>query len=109
LLECDGAAATTFTNTACSLPLSVLTSDPYNLIQGQIVVAKIIATNFYGNSTESLNGDGGEEARIVLVPAAPFGLVNQDQITNAFQVSFTWLEGLNNGGKVVDFYEISYD
>ena len=71
--------------------------------------AKIIATNFYGDSAESLEGDGGENARIVLVPDAPFDLTNSQADTNAFQVSFTWLEGLNNGGKPVDFYEISYD
>jgi hypothetical protein len=44
-----------------------------------------------------------------LVPDAPFDLTNSQADTNAFQVSFTWLEGLNNGGKPVDFYEISYD
>jgi hypothetical protein len=44
-----------------------------------------------------------------LVPDAPFDLTNSEADTNAFQVSFTWLEGLNNGGKPVDFYEISYD
>lgn len=76
LTSCDGASETTFTTTACSLPLSALTSAPYSLIQGQIVRAKIIASNFYGDSAESLEGDGGDNARIVLVPAAPFDLTN---------------------------------
>ena len=51
--------------TSCSIPLSVLIAAPYNLIFNDAVFAQIIATNFYGNSTNSLTGGG---ALIVLVP-----------------------------------------
>jgi len=58
--------------TNCLIPLSVLTSAPYNLIFNDGVFAQVIATNFYGNSTTSLTGGG---ALIVLVPNAPVNLV----------------------------------
>jgi len=76
--------STTFTNTACSVPLSILTGTNFTLIQGQHVIVKVIAHNFYGPSAESQESDGGDNSRIVLVPDAPFGLVNQPLVTNAF-------------------------
>jgi len=82
--EFDGAAETSFTNTACSVPLSILTGTNFTLIQGQHVIVKVIAHNFYGPSAESQESDGGDNSRIVLVPDAPFGLVNQPLVTNAF-------------------------
>jgi len=96
--DCDGSALTTFTNTACSIPLSVLTAAPYSLAKGQSVYAEIIATNYFGNSTASTAGNGGV---VVLVPDAPLTLTNNALVTNAFQIGFTWLEGLSNGGTSV--------
>lgn len=81
LINCDGGSYTTFTSTACSLPLSVLTAAPYNLVQGQSVFAKVIASNYFGDSSASPLGNGGV---VVLVPDAPLSLLNAPTITNAF-------------------------
>lgn len=63
--------------------------------------AKVIASNYFGDSSASPLGNGGV---VVLVPDAPLSLLNAPAITNAFKVSFTWTQGLNNGGSAVQFY-----
>ena len=52
----------------CSIPLTTLTSAPFNLVKGQSVRAKISAINYYGESDLSVVGRG---AIIVYVPDAP--------------------------------------
>ena len=65
-----------FNSASCLVALNVLTAAPYSLTQGQYIIVKVIAPNFYGNSLESLQSDGAENSRIVLVPDAPFSLAN---------------------------------
>jgi hypothetical protein len=57
--------------TSCSVPLSILLAAPWSLIFNDGIYVQIIATNFYGNSSNSLTGGG---ALMVLVPQAPVGL-----------------------------------
>jgi hypothetical protein len=59
-------------NTECTVPISVLASAPYSLIQGDNVRFKVIATNVKGDSQESLVGDG---ATIITAPDAPVNLI----------------------------------
>jgi hypothetical protein len=105
--HCDGSLYTIFTTTACTVPLSILYAEPYNLPQGEGVYVKVIPYNVYGDSEEpSPLGNG---AIIVFVPDAPFDLSNVPSVTNAFQIGLTWTEGLNDGGEDVVFYKIIYD
>ena len=53
---------------SCSIPISTLISQPYNLIYGSSVYAKITAINIYGISITSNEGNG---AVIFNVPNAP--------------------------------------
>ena len=55
-------------NTNCTIPLNVLTTEPFNLKLGDSVNVKLTATNDYGESPESTTGSG---ALIVLVPYPP--------------------------------------
>jgi hypothetical protein len=55
----------------CSVPLHVLTSEPYSLIKGNSVYAKIIAVNMYGDSLYSQEGNG---AVMIIVPDSPINL-----------------------------------
>lgn len=71
LTNCDGSQNAVFTNTACSIPIDVLTAAPFSLTRGLSVWAKIVAINMYGDSEESDQGNG---AKIVLVPDAPLSL-----------------------------------
>ena len=51
---------------------------PYLLVKGSSVYAKVIATNYYGDSEFSVSGNG---AVILLVPDAPVNLTNDPTIT----------------------------
>jgi hypothetical protein len=60
---------TVITNKYCVLPMDVLTSGPFNLVQGDIVVARILAANVVGESQYSMENSLGGEIRVV--PHAP--------------------------------------
>ena len=69
--DCDGSTAEALSNFLCSIPLTTLIEEPYSLTLLNSVYAKIVATNYYGDSEESLSGNG---ALIFLVPDAPVNL-----------------------------------
>ena len=45
--------STVISNLSCSIPMSVLTSAPFNLEQGDAVIARVIAINQIGESDAS--------------------------------------------------------
>lgn len=101
LMYCNGGLALTVSTRTCVLPLSVLQSAPFNLIEGDHVYVKIYASNVYGDSVYSAVGNG---ASIWVVPDAPLFLVNNAEVTNAYEIGLLWQEGVNNGGtEVLDF------
>jgi hypothetical protein len=57
-VECDGTSATVISDTLCSISLFTLIEAPYSLVQGESIYAKIVASNFYGDSPISLGGNG---------------------------------------------------
>jgi hypothetical protein len=81
IVYCDGGSYNVFTNTACTIPLAVLTSSTFLLTKGMQVNAKVAAYNVYGSSAFSNVGNG---AIVVLVPDAPFDLKDDTAVTNAF-------------------------
>ena len=70
------------------------------------IYAKIVASNFYGDSDFSQPGNG---ATIQLVPDAPVNLANVPEVTDATTIKFTFEEGPSNGGSPVIDYDIYYD
>lgn len=74
-------------SSACTIPLSVLTAEPFNLALGDNINAKLIATNAYGSSAESAVGGG---AVIQLVPDAPTGLAEVTSITLDDRIGLIW-------------------
>jgi hypothetical protein len=93
-------------STQCSVPVSVLTSAPYNLVLGDSIYAKVISFNFYGQGATSVAGNG---ATIVLVPSAPITLTNDGTLTSDLQVGFTWSNGPSTGGRSIIDYKVWYD
>ena len=63
--NCD---VTTSTDLTCTIPVAVLRSAPFSLDWGTSVLAKVIAINDYGDSQESVAGNG---AVITTTPDAP--------------------------------------
>jgi len=55
----------------CSIPISTLTNSPFNLMWGQSVRAKVIASNIVGDSLESFVGNG---AKLTRKPDPPINL-----------------------------------
>lgn len=90
----------------CTLLLDVLTSAPYNLEFGDSIFAKVAATNFYGESEFSVQGNGGI---VLLVPDAPINLLDNTAVTTAYVIGVTWEDGSSTGGSPILDYKITYD
>jgi len=65
----------------CSIPLSVVTASPYNLLWGTDVWATVQARNVIGSSATSNEGNG---SIILVVPDPPINLINVPRWTNAY-------------------------
>ena len=70
---------TVIKNKYCVLPMDILTSEPYKLVQGDIVVARILAANIVGESQYSMENALGGEIRVV--PHAPILAPYRGQLT----------------------------
>jgi hypothetical protein len=86
--------------------LDTLIVEPYSLVLNEEIWAKVIATNFYGDSPYSVPGNTGLTK---LIPDAPVNLENIPETTDAFSISFSWEDGLSDGGMPVEDYTIYYD
>jgi hypothetical protein len=60
---------------------------PYNLILNELIYAKVVSQNFYGDSPQSSAGNGGI---VKLIPDAPINLANDAATTDASAIRFTW-------------------
>jgi hypothetical protein len=104
--ECDGTDATVISSTTCEIPLTTLIVAPFSLELNESIYAKIVASNFYGDSSYSTAGNG---ALTKLVPDAPINLANDETITTDLTIRFTWSQGLSDGGVAVTDYQVYYD
>lgn len=86
------------------MPLSILTSAPYNLVTLDTIDAKVLATNVKGDSDQSASGNG---AIIITAPDAPVNLLEDTSHRAATVLGLTWSEGAFNGGAVVTEYRIN--
>lgn len=101
--DCDGADATILANTQCTVPVATLREAPFSLAWGTGVYARIIATNWHGDSATSLVGNG---AVILTYPDEPLNLMNNLEVTWGTTIGLTWDEGDKNGGTPVLDYTI---
>jgi len=84
LTHCDLLMSTA---TICTVPVTVLRAAPFNLPWGSSVYAKVVAKNIYGNSLESLNGNG---AIITTTPDAPINLAEDYSVRTKSTLGLTW-------------------
>ena len=104
--NCYAFSAAVVAGRKCWIPLDVLTSPPFSLIKGNSVHAKILATNMYGDSPLSIEGNG---AVMIIVPDAPINLGNDLAVTNKYKIGIVWDPGFSDGGTEVLDYRVSYD
>ena len=98
--------ATVLVNTACQIAITRLMQAPFNHVYGASIKAKVIATNFYGDSGFSELGNG---AVIVTYADAPASLVEDTAKRAATTLALSWLTPIANGGATVLDYTVSYD
>lgn len=103
---CNGADEDIVTVTECTIPLATLTAEPFSLQLDESIDFKVMAHNTYGSSEFSALGGG---ALIQLVPDAPIDLADDTLYTTATEITFTWSDGVSDGGASVIDYRIYYD
>jgi hypothetical protein len=82
-----------------------LRATPYSLEWGSSVYAKVIATNTYGNSIESL---AGNDAMITTNPDAPINIIEDTVWRTKTSLSFTWDSPVFTGGDVIIDYGVNF-
>jgi hypothetical protein len=72
----------------CSVPASALVAAPFSLDWGDSVIAKVLAVNAYGESLESVEGNG---AVILTYPDAPIDVLEvvADRSKSSLGISWT--------------------
>lgn len=104
--ECLADDATIISEAKCTVPSSHFVGSPFNLVWGSSIHAKVIASNWRGESLESGSGNG---ALIYRVPDSPINLANDDSITMATTIGLTWEKAVETGGTSVYDYRVTYD
>lgn len=103
LTYCDGSNSGVMSLTECTIPVSVLKTDPFNLPWGTDIYVKVIATNSKGNSRESKPGHG---AVITTTPDAPLNLNENFALRTSSSLGLIWDQGVDNGGDVILDYRL---
>lgn len=98
LHDCDGGESTIRNAQECTVEVLTLMATPYKLEWGDSVYTKLIAYNKYGDSELSEAGNG---AIIITFPDAPVDLVETVASRTASSITFTWSDGLKDGGSSI--------
>jgi hypothetical protein len=88
----------TSTDTTCTIPVTSLRSSPFSLNWGASVYAKVFASNIYG---DSLISDEGNGAIITTTPDRPLNLAEDTVQRTKSTLAFTWTQAEFTGGAVI--------
>lgn len=91
-------------DTSCIVPSIILHMDPYLLPWASSIYAKVVATNLYGDSQASNEGNGGI---IYSIPDEPVSLAEDYSQRSASTLGLTWVDGEDPGGLPVLDYRIT--
>lgn len=78
--NCDGGTPTIVATRTCTIPVSTLRTDPYNIEWGASIWVKVSANNVIGQGPFSEEGNG---AIMLTTPEPPINFVNVPTLTNA--------------------------
>jgi hypothetical protein len=104
LVSCDGTDATIQSDTECTIPVTALKAAPFSLPWGTNVHAKIVASNVYGDSAESVPGNG---AYITTNPDPPINMIERYSDRSPTTLGLTWEPATFTGGDVIIDYRIN--
>ena len=93
------------TETSCTIPVGVLRAAPFSLDWGDEVYAKVYAFNTYGNSLNSLEGNG---AIITTTPDVPTDLEEVYAQRTKSTLGLAWVAPVFTGGAVIDDYRVNF-
>lgn len=104
MTHCDASSVVIRDNQECTIPASVLHDAPYSLAWGTPVYAKVMASNIYGDSEVSLEGNGGT---IITEPFKPVSLVEVYAQRTPTTLGLAWADGPDDGGLPVLDYRVN--
>lgn len=81
-------------------------ASPFLLQLGDSIYATVTATNVYGESSASSEGNG---ATLLTVPDRPVGLSTNIATNTKSVITVTWNNGLSTGGSPIIDYRLSWD
>lgn len=102
--DCVGSDATVIANNECLINLSSLTISPFNVDGGDSIFAKVSATNIYGESEQSVEGNGAYYTR---VPDSPISLTEDLVGKTSTTINLVWSDGANSGGVPIIDYRVN--
>lgn len=105
---CDGVALGALASPYCDVPMSYLTAtSPYGYIQGETIVAKVVAYNVIGASAESTPNVSGAIGQVV--PWAPSSTPQKVSATKtSISISMPVVTGDYTGGSAITSYNLQY-
>lgn len=80
-------------------------AEPFSLPWGSSVFIKVTAKNAYGDSDQSVEGNG---AVITTTPDAPINLAEDETQRTKSTLAIKWDPAPFTGGASIDYYRISY-
>lgn len=105
-INCDASKSSIMNASAkkCTIPVSVLTADPFNLVWGATIKVQVYASNVIGTSSAEEYGS----AVITNIPDSPHYINSNPTQTNAAAIGITWFDGDSNGGLAITKYEVQW-
>ena len=99
--HCDMSSSTEVT---CTVPVTALRAEPFNLDWGTSVYTKVIATNLYGDSLVSEAGNG---AVITTTPDVPTNVAEVYEQRTKSTLGLSWVAPVFTGGAVIEDYRVN--
>lgn len=96
--NCNGSNGAIVSARQCTIPVTVLRAAPFSLTNASDVIARVVATNSYGDSPTSASSTSNANMPDWFAPSAPQSLLRDDATTNQSQITFTWSAPASNGG-----------
>lgn len=103
-VDCVGTDATVISTSSCLINISTLLASPYNVDGADYIYAKVLAANVYGESDQSVEGNGAYYTR---VPDAPVNVQEDISVRTYTDDGLTWQDGVNNGGVPIIDYRVN--
>jgi hypothetical protein len=107
--ECDGSDVTIVANAYCNIEMATFMDSPFTLSVGEEIVAAVIATNAFGDSTQSADSSSG--ATYKTLPSAPGSSPTLNEQTET-SITVDWATltlDAETGGSTILSYNLVYD